>query len=53
MQSEQITINSIGIIHTPYNDINDMPIQALAAEAVKGHIESFLLEKVVLMNVLN
>ncbi len=41
MQSKQITINSIGIIHTPFNDIKGMPIQPLAAEGVKGHIELF------------
>lgn len=41
MQSKQITINSIGIIHTPFNDINGMPIQPLAAKGVQGHIELF------------
>lgn len=41
MQSKQITINPIGIIHTPFNDIKGMPIQPLAAEGVKGHIELF------------
>lgn len=41
MQSKQITINSIGIIHTPFNTINNMPIQPLAAEGVKGYIELF------------
>ena len=41
MQSKPITINSIGIIHTPYNNINGMPIQPLAAEGVKGYIELF------------
>ncbi len=41
MQSKQISINPIGIIHTPFNDIKGMPIQPLAAEGVKGHIELF------------
>ena len=41
MQSKQITINPIGIIHTPFNDIKGMPIQPLAAKGVKGHIELF------------
>ncbi len=41
MQSKQITLNSIGIIHTPFNDIKGMPIQPLAAAGVKGHIELF------------
>ena len=41
MQSKQITINTIGIIHTPFNDIKGMPIQPLAAEGVKGYVELF------------
>ena len=41
MQSKQITINSIGIIHTPFNDINGIPIQPLAAKGIKGYIELF------------
>jgi tRNA-Thr(GGU) m(6)t(6)A37 methyltransferase TsaA len=41
MSSKQITFNSIGIIHTPFKTINNMPIQPLAAEGVKGHIELF------------
>lgn len=41
MLSKEIIINSIGIIHTPFNDINDMPIQPLAAKGVKGYIELF------------
>ena len=53
MQSKQITLNSIGIIYTPCNDIKGMPIQPLAAAGVKGHIELFPLENFVLMNVLN
>lgn len=39
MFSKQITINPIGIIHTPFKDINGMPIQPLAAKGVKGYIE--------------
>lgn len=41
MQSKPITIKPIGIIHTPFNVIKDMPIQPLAAEGVKGYIELF------------
>lgn len=41
MQSKQITINPIGIIHTPFNNIKGMPIQPLAAKGVKGYIELF------------
>lgn len=41
MEIEQIIINPIGIIHTPFLDINDMPIQPIAAEGVKGSIELF------------
>jgi len=41
MQLRQITINPIGIIHTPFNNIKAMPIQPLAADGVKGHIELF------------
>lgn len=41
MHIKQITINPIGIIHTPYNSIENMPIQPLAAEGVKGYIELF------------
>lgn len=39
MLSKQIIINPIGIIHTPFDDINNMPIQPLAAKGIKGHIE--------------
>ena len=38
MESKQIIINPIGIIHTPFNNINGMPIQPLAAEGIKGYI---------------
>lgn len=41
MQSEQITITPIGIIHTPFNTIKGMPIQPLASKGVKGFIELF------------
>jgi tRNA-Thr(GGU) m(6)t(6)A37 methyltransferase TsaA len=41
METKQIILNSIGIIHTPFNDINGMPIQPLAAEGIKGYIELF------------
>ena len=41
MEGKQIKINPIGIIHTPFNTINDMPIQPLAAKSVKGVIEIF------------
>lgn len=41
MQTKQININPIGIIHTPFNDIKGMPIQPLAAKGVKGYIELF------------
>ncbi len=36
---EPIVINPIGVIRTPHKDINNMPIQPIAAEGVKGHIE--------------
>jgi len=36
---KQITINPIGIIHTPFNDVKNMPIQPIAADGVKGYIE--------------
>jgi tRNA-Thr(GGU) m(6)t(6)A37 methyltransferase TsaA len=36
---ETIIINPIGVIRTPYTDIKNMPIQPIAAEGVKGHIE--------------
>ncbi|MFA5300115.1 MAG: tRNA (N6-threonylcarbamoyladenosine(37)-N6)-methyltransferase TrmO [Lutibacter sp.] len=41
MQTKQININPIGIIHTPFNAIKGMPIQPLAAKGVKGYIELF------------
>lgn len=36
---KSITIHPIGIIHTPFNDIKNMPIQPLAAENTHGYIE--------------
>lgn len=36
---ESITINPIGIIHTPHTNIKDMPIQPIAAVGIKGYIE--------------
>jgi tRNA (adenine37-N6)-methyltransferase len=36
-----ITINPIGVIHTPYKEISNMPIQPVAANKVKGYIELF------------
>ena len=41
MQFKQIAINPIGMIHTPFNDIEGIPIQPIAAEGIKGHIELF------------
>jgi tRNA (adenine37-N6)-methyltransferase len=36
---EPIIINPIGVIRTPHTDIKNMPIQPIAAEGIKGHIE--------------
>jgi tRNA (adenine37-N6)-methyltransferase len=36
---EPIIINPIGIIHTPHTDVNNMPIQPIAAEGILGFIE--------------
>ena len=41
MPSKHITIIPIGVIHTPFDSIEDMPIQPLAAEGIKGYIELF------------
>ncbi len=38
---QSITFNLIGIIHTPFKEISDMPIQPVAAEGVRGYIELF------------
>ncbi|VBB44693.1 conserved hypothetical protein [uncultured Paludibacter sp.] len=34
-----IKINPIGTIHTPHKSIDNIPIQPIAAEGTKGHIE--------------
>lgn len=36
---ESIIINPIGVIHTPFKEVKNMPIQPLAADGIKGHIE--------------
>ena len=36
---KKIEIQPIGVIHTPFTDIANMPIQPLAAQGVKGVIE--------------
>jgi tRNA (adenine37-N6)-methyltransferase len=36
-----IHINPIGIIHTPFSIVENMPIQPIAAEGIKGHIELY------------
>jgi tRNA-Thr(GGU) m(6)t(6)A37 methyltransferase TsaA len=36
---EPITIQPIGIIHTPHKNIKNMPIQPIAAKGIKGKIE--------------
>lgn len=36
---KEIIVNPIGVIRTPHKDIKDMPIQPIAAEGIKGHIE--------------
>lgn len=41
MNREQIIINPIGIIYTPHHDINNMPIQPIAAKGIKGYIELY------------
>jgi len=41
MSFNSIEFHPIGIIHTPFNTIEDMPIQPLAAKGVKGQIEIF------------
>ncbi|MDX2431880.1 MAG: tRNA (N6-threonylcarbamoyladenosine(37)-N6)-methyltransferase TrmO [Bacteroides sp.] len=32
-------INPIGVIHTPFKEVKNMPIQPLAADGIKGYIE--------------
>lgn len=36
---DKIIFNPIGVIHTPFKDIKNMPIQPVAAGGVKGTIE--------------
>lgn len=36
---ESIMINPIGVIHTPFKEVKNMPIQPLAADGIKGYIE--------------
>jgi len=36
---EKIVLEPIGTIHTPHTDVKNMPIQPIAAEGIKGHIE--------------
>ncbi len=38
---EEIIIKPIGVIHTPFEDVKDMPIQPIAAEGIYGLIEVF------------
>jgi tRNA (adenine37-N6)-methyltransferase len=38
---DPIIIHPIGMIHTPHTDINNMPIQPIAAEGCTGYIEVF------------
>ncbi|MFC1887562.1 tRNA (N6-threonylcarbamoyladenosine(37)-N6)-methyltransferase TrmO [Candidatus Cloacimonadota bacterium] len=37
----KLEIESIGIIHTPFTDLKNMPIQPAGAEGIKGTIEIF------------
>lgn len=39
MHNMEIKINPIGIIHTPFKEIGEMPIQPLAASGIQGKIE--------------
>jgi tRNA (adenine37-N6)-methyltransferase len=36
-----IEMKAIGLIHTPFNDIEDMPIQPAGAVGIKGTVEIF------------
>jgi tRNA (adenine37-N6)-methyltransferase len=38
---EKIILDPIGIIHTPFHEVKNMPIQPIAAEGIKGQIELF------------
>jgi len=37
--NEKVEYNVIGVIHTPYKEIKDMPIQAKGGEGVRGVVE--------------
>ncbi len=37
----EITFESIGLIHTPFNDIEGMPIQPTGAQGIQGTIEIY------------
>jgi enoyl-[acyl-carrier-protein] reductase (NADH) len=41
MNREQIIISPIGIIHTPHNNISNMPIKTMAAKGIRGLIELY------------
>ncbi len=41
MNRKEISIQPIGVIHTPHHDISNMPIQPIAAVGIKGYIELF------------
>jgi tRNA-Thr(GGU) m(6)t(6)A37 methyltransferase TsaA len=41
MECLEIKYNPIGIVHTPFNDLEGMPIQPASAEGVKGRVEVF------------
>jgi len=41
MPTKEIVLNSIGIIKTPWNTIDNMPIQPIGAKGIKGTIEIF------------
>ena len=36
---KKISYQPIGIIHSPFKDIKDMPIQSAGAKGIKGTIE--------------
>jgi tRNA (adenine37-N6)-methyltransferase len=36
---EKIIITPIGVIHTPFHNVENMPIQPIAADGIKGYIE--------------
>lgn len=39
MQNENITIRPIGILHSPFKQIDDMPIQPAGAIGIRGSLE--------------